>query len=87
MIALGIGKGDEVILPGNSFIATACTVVNIGATPVFVDVLNDYNIDPQKIKRVINKKTKAIIPVHLTGRIADMDQIMQIANENKLLST
>ena len=84
MIALGIGKGDEVILPGNSFVATACTVVNVGATPVFVDVLNDYNIDPQKIKRVINKKTKAIIPVHLTGRIADMDQIMQIANENQL---
>jgi len=84
MIALGIGKGDEVILPGNSFIATAWTIVNVGAKPVFVDVLDDYNIDPQMIKKAITKKTKAIIPVHLTGRIADMDQIIQIANENNL---
>ncbi len=84
MIALDIGKGDEVIIPGNSFIATAWTVVNVGATPVFVDVLDDYNIDPQMIKKAITKKTKAIIPVHLTGRMADMDQIIQIANENNL---
>lgn len=84
MIALGIGKGHEVIIPGNSFIATAWTVVNIGAIPVFVDVLDDYNIDPQMIKKAITKKTKAIIPVHLTGRMTDMDQIIQIANENNL---
>ena len=84
MIALGIKKDDEVIIPGNSFIATACTVVNVGATPVFVDVLDDYNIDPQMILKAITKKTKAIIPVHLTGRMADMDQIMQIANENNI---
>ena len=84
MIALGIKKEDEVLIPGNSFIATACTVANIGAKPVFIDVLDDFNIDPQKIQKVISKKTKAIIPVHLTGRMADMNQIMQIAKENNL---
>lgn len=79
-----IGRGDEVILPGNSFVATAWSIVNVGAKPIFVDVLNDLNIDPNAIEKVISKKTKAIIPVHLTGRIADMKRINKIANKYKL---
>ena len=84
MIALNIGKEDEVIIPGNAYVATAWTVANVGAKPVFVDVLEDFNIDPLKIEQAITKKTKAIIPVHLTGRIANMDQINQIAKKFNL---
>jgi len=84
MLALtlsGIGKGDEVITPPNSFIASTAAIVHIGAIPVFVDVLPDQNIDPYKIEAAITKKTKAIMPVHLTGRMCDMDPIMDIAKK------
>lgn len=81
----GIGKGDEVITPPNSFIASTAAIVHIGAVPVFVDVLPDQNIDPSKIEAVITKKTKAIMPVHLTGRICDMDPIMDIAKRHGLI--
>jgi len=87
MLALslsGIGKGDEVITPPNSFIASTAAIVHIGATPVFVDVLSDQNIDPSKIEAAITKKTKAIMPVHLTGRMCDMDSIMDIAKKYDL---
>ena len=84
LLALGIGKGDEVIIPANSFVATAWTVANVGATPVFCDVLDDFNINPDEIKKKINKKTKAIIPVHLTGRMANIKEILKIAKYNKL---
>ena len=84
MKALNIGEGDEVIIPVNTFVSTASTVANVRAQPIFVDVLDDFNIDPYKIEKVITKNTKAIIPVHLTGRIANMDQINQIAKENNL---
>jgi len=83
MLALalsGIGKGDEVITPPNSFIASTAAIVHIGATPIFVDVLPDQNIDPSKIEAAITKNTKAIMPVHLTGRMCDMDPIIDIAN-------
>jgi dTDP-4-amino-4,6-dideoxygalactose transaminase len=82
MLALalsGIGKGDEVITPPNSFIASTAAIVHIGATPVFVDVLPDQNIDSSKIEAAITEKTKAIMPVHLTGRMCDMDPINDIA--------
>ena len=83
--ALGIGKGDEVIVPAYTFIATANVVVRLGATPVFVDILeDDYTISPKKIKTAITPKTKAVIPVHLYGKSARMDEILQIAKENNL---
>ena len=81
MKALGIGEGDEVLTVPNSFIATASSIVLVGAQPVFVDVGDDFNIDPDKIERAITSKTKAIIPVHLTGRPADLNPILNIANK------
>jgi dTDP-4-amino-4,6-dideoxygalactose transaminase len=85
MRAGGVNQGDEVITPPNSFVASTAAVVHIGAKPVFVDVLPDQNIDPDRIEAAITPRTKAIMPVHLTGRIADMDPIMKIAARHKLL--
>jgi aminotransferase EvaB len=81
---LGIGAGDEVITPPNSFMATTGAIVTAGATPVFVDVKDDYNIDPELIEAAITPGTKAIMPVHLTGKPADMPRIMEIAEKHKL---
>jgi len=83
--ALGIGANDEVIVPVNTFIATAEGVSLSGATPVFVDINPlTYNIDPVKLEAAITFKTKAIIPVHLYGQPADMDRIMKIAKEHDI---
>ena len=72
--AMGIGAGDEVIVPSNTYIATALAVSYAGATPVFVEPeIKTYNIDVTKIEEKITDRTKAIIPVHLQGRAADMD--------------
>ncbi|MDB9475050.1 DegT/DnrJ/EryC1/StrS family aminotransferase [Dolichospermum circinale] len=79
--ALGIGVGDEVITAPNSFVASATCIRLLGAKPVFVDVGDDYNIDPNKITGAITPKTKAIIPVHLTGRPCKMQPILDIAQE------
>lgn len=84
MYVCGIRRGDEVITTPNSFIASTATIVHLGAKPVFVDVLSDQNIDPKKIERAITKKTKCIMPVHLTGRMADMKSIIKIAKKYKL---
>ncbi len=81
---LGIGPGDEVITVPNSFLATVGAIVQAGAFPRLVDVADDYNIDPGKLEAAINKKTKAIIPVHLTGNPARMDEIKAIANKHNL---
>jgi dTDP-4-amino-4,6-dideoxygalactose transaminase len=85
MRALGIGPGDEVITPPNSFVASTAAIVHLGAKPVFADVLPDQNIDPAHVAAAITPHTKAIMPVHLTGRIADMDPIMALAREHGLL--
>ena len=82
--ALDIGQGDEVITVSGSFVTTATSIVLVGAKPVFVDVGEDYNIDPARIEKVITQNTKAILPVHLTGRPADMDAIREIAQKYKL---
>lgn len=83
--ALGVGEGDEVIVPANTFIATAAAVSHANATPVFVDVDPEtYCIDPSKISGAITQRTKAIMPVHLYGHAADMDAIMSIARANGL---
>jgi len=82
--ALNIGSGDEVITAPNSFFATAAVIAIAGAKPVFVDVNNEYNIDAELIERAITHRTKAILPVHLTGNPADMPRIMNIARRHNL---
>lgn len=83
--ALGIGAGDEVIVPAYTWVSTASAVSRVGAIPVFVDVHPDYyTIDPEKIKAAITKKTRAILPVHFYGLPAPMSEIMAIAKENEL---
>ena len=84
-MALGIGPGDEVIMPTFSFFATAGSVSRLGATPVFVDVDNvSYNMDPQELRKAVTAHTKAICPVHLFGQAAPMDEIMAIAAEHNI---
>lgn len=82
LVAMGIGKGDEVIIPDMTWIATASAVCYTGAKPVFVDILPDtWCIDPERIEGKITKNTKAIIPVHLYGNVAEMDAINKIADQ------
>ncbi|PJF40390.1 MAG: DegT/DnrJ/EryC1/StrS family aminotransferase [Chloroflexi bacterium] len=86
LIAYGIGEGDEVIIPANTFIATAGAVTFAGATPVLVDIApNTYNIDVNAIEAAITPRTKAIMPVHLYGTFADMTPILDLAARNNLL--
>ena len=83
--ALGIGAGDEVIVPSNTYIATALAVTYVGAMPIFVEPnINTYNIKPSLIEEKITEKTKAIMPVHLYGQACDMDPIMEISRKHKL---
>ena len=84
LAALGVGPGDEVITAANSFIASAGCAAMVGARPVLVDVGDDYNMDPECLERAITPRTKAVIPVHLTGRPAKMDAIMRIAEAHKI---
>jgi len=83
--ALGIGPGDEVIIPANTFIATAWGATLCGATPVFVDCEADsYNIDPKKVEAKITPRTKAIVAVHLYGQPADMDPLNEISRKHNI---
>ena len=77
---MGIGPGDEVITCTNTFVATVGAIIQAGAKPVFVDSENGYVIDPELIEAAITDKTKAIVPVHYTGNIADMPRIKAIAD-------
>ena len=81
----GISKGDEVITSPISFIASVSSIIHVGAKPVFVDVGDDLNINSDLIESAITKKTKAIMPVHWTGRICDMDKILKIAKKYNLI--
>ncbi len=86
--AAGIGPGDEVIVPAHTFVATASAVVNVGARPVLVDVGNDFNIDCDRVEEAIRDQgsaIRAIIPVHLSGYMADMVRIMEIAEKYNLV--
>lgn len=82
--AIGVGPGDEVISTPFTFYATIGAIVTAGARPVFVDVRDDYNIDPMKIEAAVSSRTKAILPVHWSGKPCDMDLIEAIARKHNL---
>lgn len=82
--AMGIGPGDEVITPPNSFVASTAVIVAVGATPVFADVRDDQNIDPHAVAAAISPRTRVIMPVHLTGRVADMGPLLELAQRHGL---
>ena len=77
--ALGFGSGDEIITVAHTFVATIGAIIQCGATPVLIDVQDDFNMDVKRIEEVITPKTKGIIPVHLNGHACEMDKIMEIA--------
>ena len=83
--AAGIGTGDEVIVPAHTFVASASAIVNVGANPVLVDVGKDFNIDVDKIEEAITPFTRAIMAVHLSGYMADMFRIMELAGKYRLV--
>jgi aminotransferase EvaB len=84
LLAVGVGPGDEVITVGHTFVATVSAIVHTGAKPVLVDVRDDYNMAPDKFEAAVTPCTKAVIPVHLNGRMCDMDGIMAIAEKRGL---
>ncbi len=83
--ALQIGPGDEVITTALSWIATANAIALTGATPVFADIRDDLNIDPDSVARLITPRTKAILPVHYTGKVCQMTELMRIAEQHGLM--
>ncbi len=84
--AMGVGPGDEVIVPPYTFVSTATSVIHANAIPVFADVqLSSYNLDPESFEKNITSRTKAVIPVHLFGRPAEMDEIVEIANRHGIM--
>jgi len=86
LMAAGVGPGDEVITVPHTFIATTEAISQVGAKPVFVDILPDiYNMNASKIQRAIGPKTKAVVPVHIYGQTADMDLILEIAKKKNLV--
>jgi dTDP-4-amino-4,6-dideoxygalactose transaminase len=84
LLALGVKEGDEVITAPNSFLASASAAGLIGAKPVFADVREDFNLDPDKVEKAITPKTKAIIAVHLTGRPAPLDELLEVAKKHNI---
>ena len=85
LLAAGIGPGDEVITVAHTFVATISAIVHVGATPVLVDVADDYNMDVEAFERAITARTRGVIPVHLNGRIADMERIGAVARAKNIV--
>jgi 8-amino-3,8-dideoxy-alpha-D-manno-octulosonate transaminase len=83
--ALGIGAGDEVIMPSFTFVASFESVLSVGATPVLVDVDETLTMNPEAVKKAISSKTKAIVPVHMCGSMADLDALLAICKEHNLI--
>src|SRR4030042_1168958 len=83
--AAKIGKGDEEITVSHTFAASITCIIHVGATPVLIDVRDDYEMDPEKVEAAITPRTKAILPVHLNGRTCDMERIMKIAEDRNLI--
>ena len=83
--AAGIGPGDDVIVPAHTFVASASAVVNVGARPILCDVGKDFNIDPSKMEEALTLQTKAIMPVHLSGYMADMVAVTEFADRYNLI--
>ena len=79
LLGAGVGPGDEVITVAHTFVATLSAVIHCGATPVLVEVGPDYNMDPEQVERAVTPRTKAVIPVHLNGRVCEMDRLTSIA--------
>ena len=85
LLASGIGAGDEVITVGHTFVATVSAIIHCGATPILVDVQDDYTMDPDRVVRAISPRTRALLPVHLNGRVCDMDRLTRIAERDGLI--
>src|SRR4051812_7520488 len=85
MIGLGLGPGDEVLIPAHTYMATATSVLAVGAIPVIVDIDESLTIDPRAIEAAIRPRTRAVIPVHMWGAACDMAAIMEIARRHNLL--
>lgn len=84
LLAAGVKPGDEVITVAHTFVATVSAIVHCGATPILIDVTPDYNMDVDQLEKAITPRTRAILPVHLNGRMADMPRITEIAKKHKL---
>jgi len=85
LVAAGIGPGDEVITQAFTFVATVEAIVDVGARPVIVNIDDTLNMDPHQLERAITEKTKAIMPVHMLGVAAEVDQILSVAKENNIM--
>ena len=84
LLAAGVGEGDEVITAAHTFVATVSAIVHCGARPILVEVAKDYNLDPDRFEEAITPRTRAVIPVHLNGRVCEMDRVMDIAERHNL---
>jgi dTDP-3-amino-2,3,6-trideoxy-4-keto-D-glucose/dTDP-3-amino-3,4,6-trideoxy-alpha-D-glucose/dTDP-2,6-dideoxy-D-kanosamine transaminase len=85
LIAAGVGRGAEVIVPAHTFVACVSAVVHTGATPVLVDVGSDYNLDVDACRTAVTPRTRAVMPVHLNGRMCEMDALMDLARQHGLV--
>ena len=85
LAALGIGAGDEVIMPSFTFVASFESVLSVGAIPVLVDVDETLTLNPEAVRKAITPKTKCVVPVHMCGSMADLDALLAICKENNLI--